>query len=179
VFKHYAESWMYFKEYLQNKKCIDIGIHQGMANKQAKSDFNLETSIGIEPSKQNRAICKRLMPNTILLKDIDHLERDYKDTINTDVILMLGVIGLFGKEWKNTLARVFQKIDAPAVLIRQTFIPTSQKVEVGNDLREYNMFQLKDFSDYPQLAEVDKEIKKYSYEETKYNPTDATVLYTR
>ena len=170
--RHYEDSWKYFQKHLENKECVDIGIWMGHDNKRAYEDFNLTTTWGIEPHKQLRALCKKILPNVKLVNSIDQVQ----DTIESDAIIMFGVISLFGPQWQNTISEIFAKISAPIVLIRHYL--DGIKLDIGSDLRDYNLYNLFDYSHAPAIAEIHKVMEKYNYFVADYNNQN-TWLYRK
>jgi len=178
--RHWETTYMFNKDILENKKCVDVGIWYGLCNAYALEKLNLQTTHGIDPNKDFIDICSKLLPDTKLYSTID----DVNETIDTDIIFMLGLIPFFGNKWKEHLNNIFQKINAKYLIMRhQTYTDPTEKF-TNIDKKEYNILGL---TDYSQTANVDdvvwflQENQWRLIKTNKLNPksnTDSGNIYT-
>ena len=104
--------------------CVDVGIWYGVSIDYAAESFNIQTPHGIYPYKNFTYICSQILPGIKVYETIDDLD----EVVNTDVLFMLGLIPFFGKQWKDHLNKIFEKINAKYIILRhQTFADPTQK----------------------------------------------------
>jgi len=148
--RHWETTYTFNEDILYNKKCVDIGIWHGICNAYALKKLKLQTTHGFEPSKDFRDICSKLCPDTKLYSTID----DLTDTINTDVIFMLGLIPFFGTEWKEQLDNILQKITANYIIIRhQTYVDAKEFKNKSTD-KEYNVLGVTNYNQSAKIEDV-------------------------
>ena len=155
VKEKWIDAWLPTKKYLENKTCVDIGIWKGVLNAKAKIEFNTDTVIGVEPFEEHREICKKYLPECVLYESID----DLPEKTTTDVILLHGIICLLDVHWKEDLGKIFQKIKANTVHIRNL---DAYKPCTGKD-RETNLYKITDYANAPDNKTVIAECQKYGY----------------
>ena len=59
---HWQNTYLFNKDILENKKCVDVGIWYGVSNAYAAESFNLKTTHGIDPNKNFTDICSQILP---------------------------------------------------------------------------------------------------------------------
>ena len=147
--RHWETTYMFNEDILYSKKCVDIGIWHGICNAYALKKLKLQTTHGFEPSKDFRDICSILSPDTKLYNTID----DLTDTINTDVIFMLGLIPFFGAQWKKYLDIILQKITTNYIIIRhQTYVDAEEGAFDGP--KEYNVLGVTNYNQSAKIEDV-------------------------
>ncbi len=147
---HWQNTYLFNKDILENKKCVDVGIWYGVSNAYAAESFNLKTTHGIDPNKNFIDICSQILPGIKVYETIDDLD----EVVNTDVLFMLGLIPFFGKQWKEHLNKIFEKINAKYIILRhQTFADPTQKFH-AMDKKEYNVLGLTDYSESANVDDV-------------------------
>jgi hypothetical protein len=149
--RHWETTYTFNEAILYNKKCVDIGIWHGICNAYALKKLKLQTTHGFEPNKDFRDICSKLLPETKLYSTID----DLTDTINTDIIFMLGLIPMLGTEWKEQLDNILQKITANYIIIRhQTYVDSKEFKDLDGRGREYNVLGVTNYNQSAKIEDV-------------------------
>ena len=149
---HWESTWIPYKDFFENKSCVDIGIWKGILNAKAKKDFNCKTTIGVEPNEIHLSDCEKINPSTKLYADIEHLP----NMINTDIVLLHGVICLMGRHWIHELENLLLKVNCRYIHVRHqggdifnNAIPTGTK-------RETNRYNLTSYKDNPTSDDIIK-----------------------
>ena len=148
--RHWEATYTFNEDILYNKKCVDIGIWWGICNAYALKKLKLQTTHGFDPSKDFRDICSKLLPDTKLYSTID----DLTDTINTDVIFMLGLIPFFGTEWKEQLDNILQKITASYIIIRHQTFDAEEFKYLDSKGKEYNILGVTNYNQSAKIEDV-------------------------
>tara|TARA_B100001175_G_C19474978_1_gene623814 strand:- start:955 stop:1473 length:519 start_codon:yes stop_codon:yes gene_type:complete len=143
---------MPYRDFFENKSCVDVGMWKGILNAKAKKDFNCNTTIGVEPNGTHLSDCGKINPYTKLYTSIEQLPH----MINTDIVLLHGVICLMGIHWIHELENLLIKVNCKYIHIRHqggdifnNAIPTGTK-------RETNRYNLNSYKDNPVSDDIIK-----------------------
>jgi len=151
---HWQETWIDYQNLFEDKTCVDIGIWKGLLNARAKKQFNCQTKIGVEPNSIHRADCKKLNPHTKLYPSIEELP----DTIDTDILILHGVIRLMGTRWIQEMGILLSKVNCKYIHIRYSNPDGSyaEKIVKNIDGREFNKYNMDSYEKSPTTNDIIK-----------------------
>jgi hypothetical protein len=167
---HWKDTWMDYQNLFEGKTCVDIGIWKGLLNARAEKQFNCKTKIGVEPNLTNRTDCKKLNPYTELYPTIE----DLPDTIDTDILLLHGVICLMGTHWIQEMENLLPKVNCKHIHIRhlKTYAISHGEVCTEKDDRQGNRYNLKSYKESPTTNEIIEFLSKKNFNLTSSKNTD-------
>lgn len=148
---HWESTWMPYRDFFENKTCVDIGIWKGILNAKANKDFNCKTTIGVEPNEVHLLDCGKMNPSTKLYTSIEELPH----MIDTDVVLLHGVICLMGTHWTHELENLLSKVNCKYIHIRHLREKFNSVIPTGTK-RETNRYNLHSYKDNPTSDDIIK-----------------------
>lgn len=148
---HWESTWIPYRDFFENKTCVDIGIWKGILNAKANKYFNCKTTIGVEPNEVHLLDCGKMNPSTKLYTSIEELPH----MIDTDVVLLHGVICLMGTHWTHELENLLSKVNCKYIHIRHLRGKFVGDDELGTK-RETNRYNLHSYKDNPTSDDIIK-----------------------
>ena len=149
---HWESTWIPYRDFFENKTCVDIGMWKGILNARAKKDFNCNTTIGVEPNGIHLSDCGKMNPYTKLYTSIEQLPH----MIDADVVLLHGVICLMGTHWTHELENLLLKVHCRYIHIRHQGGDIFNNAKPTGTKRETNRYNLDSYKDNPTSEDIIK-----------------------